>query len=190
MTQKYNLSEKVTFITGNQDKADFLSKQLGISLVHKKIELDELQSFSLHDIAEHKARQAYAAITSPVLVEDVALTCHALGKLPGAFIKWFLQELTLQQLCNMLPSDERGAVAAVCYCLYDSDRLKFFDGEVNGTIASSPRGDNGFGFDSIFIPDGQLLTYGEMNDTEIRQHSLRTSTVFPEIIAYLSNKLS
>jgi len=184
------LTDSVTFITGNQDKADFLARSLGVKLTHKKIELDELQSFSLREITEHKARQAYAAIKGPVLVEDVALTCHALGRLPGTFIKWFLHELSLQQICDLLPDDNRVATAAVCYCLFDGSTLKFFDGEVSGMITTAPRGDNGFGFDPIFIPTGQSQTYGEMSDAGIRRYSLRTSTVYPEIAAYLSNKTS
>lgn len=49
----------LTFITGNQKKADFLAKWLGIDMAHQKVMLDELQSFDSHVIAEHKARQAY-----------------------------------------------------------------------------------------------------------------------------------
>ena len=61
------------FITGNQNKADYLAKMLGIELEHQKIHLDEIQSTSLEEIVEHKARQAYELIHKPVLVEDVAL---------------------------------------------------------------------------------------------------------------------
>lgn len=42
------------FITGNQNKADYLSRQLGIQIDHKKVDLDEIQSTDLHEIVEHK----------------------------------------------------------------------------------------------------------------------------------------
>mgnify|MGYP003619857813 CR=1 FL=1 len=46
------------FITGNQDKADYLARILGIELQHQKLDLDEIQSTSLEEIVEHKVRQA------------------------------------------------------------------------------------------------------------------------------------
>lgn len=176
----------ITFITGNQSKADFLAAHLGVPLAQQKIELNELQSFSLHEIAEHKARQAYDIIKKPVLVEDVSLTFNALGRLPGTFIKWFLQELSLQQLCDLIPTDNRTATAAICYCLYDGETIRFFDGEVIGTIATSPRGLGGFGYDSIFIIDGQHLTSAEMSKTDVERFGLRTTTVFRQLRSFLS----
>ena len=49
----------VTFITGNQSKADYLSKYLGHPVDHVKIDLDEIQSLDLKKIVEHKLKQAY-----------------------------------------------------------------------------------------------------------------------------------
>lgn len=173
------------FITGNQNKADFLAKWLGVSLSHQKIDLDELQALDLHEISEHKARQAYALVQKPVLVEDVGLVFHALGKLPGPFIKWFLQELSLQQICDLLIGyDDRSATSMVCYCLYDGKTCRFFDGALEGTIAESPRGESGFGFDPIFIPSGSDRTHGEMNEADFEAFGLRTTTAFPKLRDY------
>jgi inosine triphosphate pyrophosphatase len=63
----------ITFITGNPKKAEYLEQYLGFSVEHKKIELDEIQSLDLHVIVEHKIRQAFERVQSPVLVEDVSL---------------------------------------------------------------------------------------------------------------------
>jgi hypothetical protein len=52
----------ITFVTGNQNKADFLARHLNLPIKHKKLELDEMQSLNLKEIAEHKARQAYAQL--------------------------------------------------------------------------------------------------------------------------------
>ncbi len=179
-------TKNIIFVTGNQNKADLHAAHLGVPLMHQKLELDEVQSFSLHEIAEHKARQAYDIVKQPVLIEDSALTFHALGKLPGPFIKWFLQELTLQQLCDFVPADNRGATAAICYCLYDGTSVTFFNGEVSGTITTTPRGEGGFGYDPIFVIDGQPLTNAEMDHEEYARYSLRTTKIFPELRRYLT----
>ena len=72
----------ITFITGNQKKADYLAKYLGLEVLHEKVDLDELQSLDLREIVEHKVRQAYEKVGKPVIVEDVSLTFTALGRLP------------------------------------------------------------------------------------------------------------
>ena len=67
------MSKQPIFITGNQNKADYLAQMLGVPLEHQKIELDEIQSTQLEAIVERKVKQAYAIVGQPVLVEDVAL---------------------------------------------------------------------------------------------------------------------
>ena len=164
----------LTFITGNATKAEQLSRHLEYPVTHKKIELTEIQSLDLHEIVEHKAREAYKHTQSLVLVEDTSLTFHALGRLPGPLIKWFLTELDNGGLCKLLDGyDDRTARAQVCCGLYDGKKLHLFDGERKGTIAPSPRGERGFGWDPIFIPEGHEKTWGEMTIEEQKETSMR-----------------
>lgn len=179
---------KVTFITSNQNKADFLSKYLGHELPHLKLELDELQSLDLREITEHKVRQAHEKIGGAVLVEDIAFSLDALGgKLPGPFIKWFVDQIGLEGVCRMLDGYEnRGAVTEVCYAYFDGRNLKFFEGSLHGAVPKHPQGEDGFGWNAIFIPDGQTKTNAEMDELETSKYSLRTATVYPQIKEFLS----
>lgn len=180
---------KITFITGNQNKADFLAKYLGHPVAHQKLDLDEIQSLSLEEVAGHKAKQAYGIIKSPVLVEDVGMTIEAMGKLPGPFIKWFELTIGLDGVCKMVDSFEsRKASVSVCYIYYDVQNMKAFNGTLHGHIAVSPRGENGFGFDPVFIPDGFDKTLAEMSDDELKGNSLRTTTVYPQIKKFLEEQ--
>lgn len=63
--------QTITFITGNQKKADYLAQYLGFPIEHVKVDLDEIQSLNLREIVEHKVKQAYEKIKKPVIVEDV-----------------------------------------------------------------------------------------------------------------------
>lgn len=178
----------VTFITGNQHKADFLAKYLHHPVAHQKVDLEEIQSLDLKEISEHKARRAYEIVGSPVLVEDISLEFAALGKLPGPFIKWFIEEMDTQGLCNLLDGyDDRSATARICFAYYDGRLLKLFEGSLGGHIASEPRGKDGFGWNPVFVPDGADKTFAEMDDKETEYFSLRTNTVFPQIKAFLEN---
>jgi non-canonical purine NTP pyrophosphatase (RdgB/HAM1 family) len=145
-----------TFITGNQHKADYLSKLLDIPLDHQKINLDEIQSVSLEEIVMHKVKQAYEIAHRPVLVEDIGLGFNALDGLPGPFIKFFLEtDKGLENLCRMLDGfSDRSARADCVFGYYDGTRLKLMRGGLDGSIPMHPRGDGGFGWDRIFCPDG------------------------------------
>jgi non-canonical purine NTP pyrophosphatase (RdgB/HAM1 family) len=136
---------KITFITGNQSKADYLSKYLGFEVSHQKIELDEIQSLDLQEVVEHKVRQAYKIVNGPVLVEDVSLEFKALGRLPGTFIKFYVDEIPFETICRTLDGLNREATARCIFGYFDGQTLEFFEGSLVGSIAEHPEGDNGFG---------------------------------------------
>jgi non-canonical purine NTP pyrophosphatase (RdgB/HAM1 family) len=155
------------FITGNQSKADYLSRQLGVTIAHQKIELDELQSTDLHRIVEHKLRQAYAVVGQPVLVEDVSLSYAALGDLPGPYIKWFVEHAGDEACCRMLDGfDDRSAIIRCTFGYFDGLKIKYFDSVQSGMIAMHPQGDNGFGFDRFFMHEGMNYTRAQMSQEE------------------------
>lgn len=161
------MSKLPTFITGNQNKADYFSRQMGIDIPYLKVELDELQSTDLHVIVKHKLEQAYATVKRPVLVEDVSLSFTALGELPGPYIKWFAEYAGEEACCRMLDGfNDRRAVIRCTFGYYDGERMEFFDSELPGVISETPRGDNGFGFDKFFINDGYEITRAEMTQEE------------------------
>ncbi len=156
----------VTFITGNAKKAEYLSKYLGINVEHEKIDLDEIQSLSLREIIEHKARQAYERVKKPVLVEDVSLEFSALSKLPWPFIKFFEQELWLDGLCRLLDGKDRNAKANCTFWYFDWTEVKIFEWNIEWSISESPRGENGYGWDRIFIPYFTDKTSAELTPEE------------------------
>lgn len=172
------LMNDITFITGNQDKADQLARDSSHPILHKKIDLTEIQSFDPLKIAEHKAKEAYRQIKNPVLIEDTSLTFLALGKLPGPYIKWFLQELGNDGMCKMLDAfSDRKAHCIVTFVLYDGEKMHVFADEAAGSVADKPRGTRGFGWDPIFIHEGFTKTRGEMTSEEYTQTSPRRIAV-------------
>ncbi len=167
-------NRKITFITGNPGKAKYLSDYFHLPVEHKKLDLPEIQSLSLREVVEDKARRAYAEMGTPVLVEDVSLVFTALGKLPGPLIKWFLESLGNGGLCRLLDGfDDRSAVAEVEFGFCDGEEVRVFRGQMKGIVAEAPRGEVGFGWDPIFIPDGHSKTWAEMSGDEKHATSMR-----------------
>lgn len=164
----------ITFVTGNRAKAGELGRHLQIPVAHEKLDIPEIQSLDLREVTTHKATTAYERLHKPVLVEDTSLVIRAFGKLPGPLIKWFLTELGNEGLCRLLdPFSDRSALAAVAFGLHDGQRVRLFEGTMSGIIADLPRGEAGFGWDSIFIPQSHNRTWGEMTPEEQDQTSMR-----------------
>jgi len=156
----------LTFITGNQAKADYLAKYLEFPVAHQKLEMDELQSLELREVVEHKVRQAYAAIKAPVLVEDVSLEFKALGRLPGTFIRFYVDEVPFETICRTLDGLDRSATARCMFGYFDGSHLEFIEGSLGGTIADHPEGSKGYGWDQLFIPDGYSETRASMSEAD------------------------
>jgi len=164
----------LTFVTSNKAKAEELACHLDYPVSHQKLDLPEIQSLDLAEIATKKAGSAYKLLSSPVLVEDISLVFHSLHTLPGPFIRWFLESLGNEGLVKLLADhDDRSCIAAVCFALADETGVHIFTSTVTGQIAAAPRGERGFGWDPIFIPDGHTKTWGEMDPTERTETSMR-----------------
>jgi inosine triphosphate pyrophosphatase len=176
----------VTFVTGNAHKARILEDYLGFPVSHHSVDIHEIQSLDLKEIARHKARLAYEQLKKPVLVEDVSLTINYLGKLPGPYIKWFIEQLGLEKICRLADNDKaRKATARCTYAYYDGENFKFFEGSLNGTIADHPRSNSNFGWNPTFIPAGAELTLGEMDDETFKKYYVQIKPI-KQVAEFLS----
>ncbi len=179
--------KRASFITGNQHKADYFSRQMGVDIPHKKVELDEIQSADLHEIVTHKLKQAYELVKQPVLVEDVSLGFTALGGMPGPFIRWFLEYTGPEACCRLLDGfTDRTAAITCTFGYYDGQEMTFFDSEMLGRISENPRGENGFGFDSFFIMDGYDITRAELSQEEAEKTYAEHMKPFKEVREFLT----
>lgn len=162
---------KPIFVTSNENKRREAAAILGIELERAAPEVAEIQALDVAEVAAAKALAAREALGHPprlVLVEDSGLVIEAWRGLPGAFTKWFLASVGIEGILRMLCSNGDRAARAVCAVAVaeGNGRVRSFLGEVAGSIAPEPRGESGFGWDPIFIPQGQLLTYAEMGEAK------------------------
>jgi non-canonical purine NTP pyrophosphatase (RdgB/HAM1 family) len=156
------------FVTSNLGKLREAEAVLGCTLRHRALDIDELQSLDLETVVRHKARSAHARIGEPVMVEDTSLELAGMAGFPGPLVRWLLATVGPAGICRIAHcfGDPRATVrCVVCACNGEDEVLGH--GIVHGTIAASPRGQRGFGWDSTFIPDdGDGRTYGQMEESE------------------------
>ncbi len=146
------------------------------------LDIDEIQSMDLEHIVKDKAHKAYQQIKSPVIVDDVSAGLASLNGLPGPFIKFFNKTIGDDSLFKLAKAND--IVTIVCLAAYyDGADYIIGQGTITGTIVE-PRGTNGFGFDSVVIPDDQTQTMGEMSGHMKMQFSHR-GKAFRDLITKL-----
>jgi XTP/dITP diphosphohydrolase len=157
----------VNFATSNEGKvleARIILKPFGLSVRPFSGKGEEIQGDTT-EVAAYSAREAARKYRKEVLVEDAGLFVDDLKGFPGPFSSYVFKTIGIEGLLVLLGSSKSRAAAfhsAVAYCVPDGEP-RVFEGIVKGTIASSPRGENGFGFDPVFIPDGGRRSMGELS---------------------------
>lgn len=156
---------KITLVTGNKFKAQETEQILDTPLVTSNIELDEIQELNLEKVALHKLNQAYKLLKKTVMIDDVSFEVDAWNGFPGPLIKWILKVGDGPKvLLKMLEGEKnRKAVARLAIGFHDGKKSHLFFGQSTGTIAHEIRGENGFGWDRVFVPDGYNETFAEMD---------------------------
>lgn len=125
-----------------------------------------------------KARAAAKASGLPALADDSGLAVMALNGEPGIYsARWAgrdrdfsvaMQKVEdrLQAVGAVKPEQRRARFVCVLALALPDGHVDTFTGRVDGTLVWPPRGEQGFGYDPIFLPDGHSRTFGEMDAEE------------------------
>jgi non-canonical purine NTP pyrophosphatase (RdgB/HAM1 family) len=158
--------DSLTLVSGNKKKSQEVERILNIPITTKELDLDEIQELDLEKVAIHKINQAYEIVKSPVIVDDVSFEVKAWNGFPGPLIKWLLKASGGDNASVMLKMlegvSDREVVAKLAIGFHDGKGAKVFIGESKGIIAPEIRGENGFGWDPVFIPEGYNQTFAQM----------------------------
>lgn len=139
--------------------------------------------------AELKARAAAAMSKIPALADDSGLVVPALGGAPGVYsARWagaardFGHAMAQVERELAGKRDRRAHFVAALALAWPDGHVETFRGEVHGTLAWPPRGERGFGYDPMFVPDGETLTFGEMEPAKKHAMSHRADA-FRKLVA-------
>jgi XTP/dITP diphosphohydrolase len=133
---------------------------------------------TFRDNARIKAQAAAQAAGLPAFADDSGLVVEALDGAPGIYsARWAGPDKDFSYAMEKVENElaARGAtdaskrrahfISALCVAWPDG-HVEDFEGRVDGTLVWPPRGDKGFGYDPMFLPDGHSKTFGEMNGHE------------------------
>ena len=142
------------------------------------IDVCEIQELDTKKILERKLKEASESVKGIFFCDDVSLEIKSLGGLPGPFVKWFLKALGPEGVYKLVEnSEDKSAIGRITLGYSDGENTMFFEESQEGEIVN-PRGDGGFGWDSLFQPSGSEKTYAEMmSDDGKRKFGLRTKVL-------------
>jgi XTP/dITP diphosphohydrolase len=178
------------FVTGNKNKfaeAQRITKRAGIVIEQFHERPIEIQSNSLHKIAQHSCEVALNRLKRPLFVEDAGLFIYHLNGFPGPYSSYVLKTLDNPGILKLMQAEKnRVAVFRSIIAYGEPDReIQLFEGETRGTISRRIRGTE-WGFDPIFIPDeGDGSTYAEMPDDMKNRISHRAKSLVKFVNWYL-----
>jgi XTP/dITP diphosphohydrolase len=178
------LNGKLVIATHNPGKLAEMRELLApygidaISAGELKLAEPEETGMSFRENARIKAETAAKASGLPAFSDDSGLAVDALDGAPGIYsARWAGPDKDFARAMEMIEQKlrERGAatpeqrqvqfVSALCVAWPDG-HVEEFEARVDGTLVWPPRGDQGFGYDPMFLPDGHTRTFGEMSSEE------------------------
>ena len=175
----------LVFATHNSHKASEINNLLGG--LYQINELDAIgitedipeNGDTLEANAREKARYVYDRTGLDVFADDTGLEVEALGGRPGVYTARYAGEEcdSVKNMKKLLAELEgqpnRRARFRTVICLIEGGVEHLFEGVVNGTITKSFSGTEGFGYDPVFMPDGENRTFAEMPLSEKNKISHR-----------------
>ncbi len=190
---------KLIFATNNQHKVDEIRSILGekfsiITLKEAGVNIDIPEPYdTLEANASEKARIIYEMTGTNCFSEDTGLEVYALGGEPGVKSARYAGEgrsfdANIEKLLSNLAGkpDRRARFRTVISLLIEGKETQF-EGICEGRIIEERRGNGGFGYDPVFVPEGWSKTFAEMSMEEKALISHRAKAT-EKLVAFL-NKL-
>lgn len=177
--------QKIVLATSNPHKVEeinAITKDLGIEFILPPKDFDPIENGkTFEENALIKAKEANKLTNMPVLADDSGLCIEALDGGPGIYSARYAEtpKARIEKLLNALkdiPVEKRGAKFVCAMTLLDKNgKILFADrGECFGKISFEPKGENGFGYDPIFIVSDKGLTMAELSEEDKNKISHRS----------------
>jgi XTP/dITP diphosphohydrolase len=171
------------FITSNPHKYAEIQKMTHITIEQNPMGYPEIQADTLEAVAEFGIDFCYAQVKTPCFIEDSGLFIDALSGFPGVYSSYVYTTIGCDGILKLVSHDRKAYFKSVI-AYKDRSGTAMFTGVVPGTIAPHKKGGKGFGFDPIFIPEGEPETFAQMSTEQKNLYSHR-GKAFKTFMNYL-----
>jgi len=157
-------------------EAKVILNSFDISIQFFKLNLEEIQSRSIKEIALKKAQNAFSKCKKPLIIEDDGLCIYSLDGFPGPYSSYVHNTIGNLGILNLLKKNRNAEfISTITYC--DKKNLKSFEGKLDGCISKSEKG-TGWGYDPIFIPKNTKKTFAELINKNNLSHRYKALKKF------------
>lgn len=188
---------ELVFATNNQHKLDevqaLVSDKFAIKSLNDIACYDDIPEtgITFYENAQQKTDFLVAKYGLNCFGDDSGLEIKALNGEPGVFSARYSGTRDIEQNIDLVidrlrNQEDRSARFITVISLYLQGQQYFFEGVIDGTIIDHRRGDNGFGYDPIFIPAGYNMTFAEMDAQDKNKISHRSIAV-SKMVEFLRN---
>ena len=149
----------------------------------------EVQASSLEEVVDFGLDNLKDKIQTPLIIDDAGVFVEKLQGFPGVYSRYVYDTIGSQGLLRQLEhiEDRQASFKCVLGLLLEDGTTHKFVGECKGRIIHEMRGDGGFGYDPIFIPDGFDRTFAELPPEEKNEISHR-GRAMQNLLAFISEK--
>jgi XTP/dITP diphosphohydrolase len=175
---------RIEFITSNEGKFNEVRaalKKEGHEVIWTRRTYPEIQSASLEEVVEAGLEWVERKMepSGPFMIEDSGLFIDSLGGFPGVFSAYVFKTIGNPGILKLLAGEKKRGAAFESRIGFSSKESgpHIFRGSCRGMIADAPSGKMGFGYDPVFIPEGQSRTFAEMTDEAKNRLSHRGRSV-------------
>ena len=158
---------KLRLVTSNRHKLEEYQhglSSLGIAVEHLDADCDEVQADTLGEVVQACMRQLKREGHRDFMVDDSGLFVPSLNDFPGVYSAYVMQTIGCQGMLRLLEGLDRLARFECCIGVCSEELGEFtVTGMSPGRIIHEERGGSGFGYDPIFAPEGQELTFAQMD---------------------------
>ncbi len=188
----------IEFITSNPSKVKLAQERFdryNITAIQRSLDLYEIQSLNVEEVALNKAKQALVILENEFIIEDSGFEIEALNNFPGALLKPIVESIGADKITLLLKEELNRNVLVKSVLVYGNPKtgeVKIFTGLYKGSIAIEARGEKtrGWKVTPIFIPDGFDHTLAEMEDIEWDKflNSFRSNDHYEHFGQYFSSR--
>lgn len=167
------------FVSSNIHKykeARQILDSFGINLRFFKLNLKEIQSNSIKDIAVAKAKDAFSKCKKPLIIEDDGLFVDSLDGFPGPYSSYIFKTIGNDGILKLLKQKRNAKfISVITFC--DKKTLQSFTAKLDGAISKKQKG-KGWGYDPIFVPKNMKTTFAELSDKNKISHRFKALKKF------------
>jgi XTP/dITP diphosphohydrolase len=175
------------FVTSNQHKYDEISsimQNVGFKVQWRKMKYQEIQADTTEEVSLDSATKLAPLIGKEFFLEDTGLYIAALNGFPGPYSSYVQDTIGNAGILRLIDDLSRTAFFLTVITFYDGTGFHQFSGRLDGSIAGEITGKGGFGYDPIFIPEGESQTLGQLplSTKNSISHRRRAVTAFMEFL--------